>query len=824
MQLIDLNKLFTLPMQPSLSVRELRRMHVLLYVLCIGYLSYELLFFFFLIFIKIYPEQIWWSNAIITAIFCFDIFILRKQKNLLVKNIFLLVTYLIIFYHDHVYRDLVSMKLFYIPYMIVTLNIFSMKKERFFLLFYFLLPLVLVYLHMYHPIAWIAHFDITENLSKVSFLTFFAITFISIAIYSYFLVQTNIQYEDSLEDTKENLQTLIDTNAESIWSLDKEFRILSANKVFKEEMFKYFGVKIVDGFRMEEVFSNPSFPNQFKENYYRIFKESSFYEAYDFEDRRYEIHASQLLSKTGEVVGATFYARNITALKKHEDELKQQGINLQTLIDNTYMSIWSVNTDYEIIEANDVYKKDIKRIFGIDVQSGTSMKHIVLAPDYPAQWTEQFKRVFNGERFTEEYEFEDEVYEIMAAPINNLEGKVIGAAFCARDITLKKKSEIELILAKTAAEEASKVKAQFLSNMSHELRTPLNGIIGVTNLLLSEEKLSAQKEHFEILKYTSDHMLSLVNDVLDYNKLDAGKTELQMTVFNLKSVIDQLLVFFQRQAKEKRIQLQIESDASIDRLIKGDLTHLKQVLTNLLSNALKFTTEGYVKLKVETLLNNNRQILQARFAVIDSGIGIDEKHIHKIFESFTQADAKTTRKFGGTGLGLTISAKLIELMGGKLHVESEKNKGSHFWFDLPFEVKENLRIQKDDMAFTELSSFTSMRILVAEDNMVNQLVARRILEKWNLDVTVVDNGKKALEEMAKQKFDMVLMDLEMPIMDGLTAVKEIRKTDRELPIIAFTAASYENMKADLRSKGLNDFVQKPFKPEALHEAIFKLMK
>jgi CheY-like chemotaxis protein len=258
--------------------------------------------------------------------------------------------------------------------------------------------------------------------------------------------------------------------------------------------------------------------------------------------------------------------------------------------------------------------------------------------------------------------------------------------------------------------------------------------------------------------------------------------------------------------------------------VKGDLTQLKQVLTNLLSNALKFTSAGFVKLKVETLLNNNHQIVQVRFGVKDSGIGIDEKHIHKIFESFTQADAKTTRKFGGTGLGLTISAKLIELMGGKLHVESERNKGSHFWFDLPFETAVHLHKQKEDISFSELSSFASMRILVAEDNVVNQLVAKRILEKWNIDVTVVENGQKALDEMAKQKFDMVLMDLEMPVMDGLTAVKEIRKTDIELPIIAFTAASYENMKADLQSKGLNDFVQKPFKPEALHQAIVNLVK
>lgn len=388
-------------------------------------------------------------------------------------------------------------------------------------------------------------------------------------------------------------------------------------------------------------------------------------------------------------------------------------------------------------------------------------------------------------------------------------------------ITLDK--EKQMIKAKEIAEESTRVKSMFLSNMSHELRTPLNGIIGTSNLLLQEEYLHAQKDHLNVLKLSSEHMLTLVNDILDFNKMEAGKLELQQKQVNLFKLLGQAEIIFSRQFEEKGVRFVLEIDQQLDILIITDDTRLNQVLNNLLSNALKFTHKGEVKLFAKAEFVNS-DFITVKFAVEDTGIGIAANKIHNIFESFTQADAKTTRQYGGTGLGLSISKKIIEAFDSDLLVKSEPGKGSAFYFNIQFKRNASNKPYITQKRKKEFDSLRGLHLLLAEDNSVNMRVARKFLESWDVSITEAVNGLEAIERSRSEKFDVLLLDLEMPEMDGYTALKEIRKINNSIPAVAFTAAMFPNINTHLKEKGFNDFVTKPFRPEELYDKIKKYKK
>lgn len=386
------------------------------------------------------------------------------------------------------------------------------------------------------------------------------------------------------------------------------------------------------------------------------------------------------------------------------------------------------------------------------------------------------------------------------------------------DISDVKMTEFELMKAKGKAEEATRAKSKFLSNMSHELRTPLNGIIGACNLLLHEEFLPEQKPKLDILKFSSEHMMTLINDILDYNKIEAGKLELAEEPVNIKEFINKLSARFSAEVTNKGLHFFTEVSDGLDLEVMTDHTRLNQVLYNLLSNAIKFTHEGSVCLIAKKMFATSSKAT-IQFLVVDTGIGIPKEKQKEIFASFTQADTDTTRKYGGTGLGLSISRKLVNMFGSELIVESSVNKGSIFHFTVEWKISENRKLYINDERAKDLKLLPGAKVLVAEDHPVNMSIVKRFLQKWGVELTEAVNGREAVEKFKNGSFDLLLIDLEMPEMDGVTAMREIRKMNPDIPVIAFTAAVYDNMQSDLLQKGFVDFIPKPFRPEDLHNKI-----
>jgi signal transduction histidine kinase len=509
-----------------------------------------------------------------------------------------------------------------------------------------------------------------------------------------------------------------------------------------------------------------------------------------------------------------------------QNKLITQSTSLQTTLDNAVGAIWSIDKDYNLLTVNKLFIEFAKNEYGVtDIAADTNIKAFIESPLIAVHFQDFYIRVLGGASLFENFSFREKVYELKATPLyDDSDNSIIGATFTSRDVTSKIAAEQLLVQAKLKAEEASFAKERFLSNMSHELRTPLNGIVGVTNIMLDEKYLPEQEKHFETLKNLSEHTLGVVNNILDLSKIDAEKAALSNNRFNFILFIKKLQSIFENTAKLKKIDFAIEVVGDADIFLMGDEIKLSQVLINLIGNSIKFTEKGFTKLIITLQQDGvDTGFCKLHFAVTDSGIGIHKKHQEKIFESFTQADANTTRRFGGSGLGITISDRILQMMRSKLYVESELGKGSTFWFEVQLKKSSFVPKNKIITKNTGTYSLPGTNILLAEDNKINQMVAKRFLEKWNANVTVVDNGKAALDAARGNKFDIILMDLDMPVMDGYQATALIKETNADIPIIALTAASFDDMQEYLIKKGFVDVVQKPFVPDELYKKISSIL-
>ncbi len=397
-----------------------------------------------------------------------------------------------------------------------------------------------------------------------------------------------------------------------------------------------------------------------------------------------------------------------------------------------------------------------------------------------------------------------------------------------RDLTQIKQAETALIEAKLTAEAASQSKSDFLANMSHEIRTPMNGVFGITQLILDTELNEEQKNYILTLQQSTETLISIINDILDFSKIESGKFTLEYVAVDINQVLKNVTALLLPKAEEKSIQLKCTPLAQ-SIYVLSDPVRLQQVLTNLIGNAIKFTEQGAVELSV-AMMNQQNDSITLNFMIKDSGIGIPEEKLADIFNQFAQADSSTTRKFGGTGLGLPISKQIIELMGGQIFVNSEEQVGSRFSFYLPLKLTEaskpshvNAEKTAQPVSTTAHTDRFSGKVLLVEDNKVNLLVAKKLLENVGLSVTCAYNGQEAVELLQQRDFDIVFMDMQMPVMGGLEATRQIRaqQPEKKTPIIAMTANAMVEHRQQCISAGMNDFLSKPFDKKLLYHFLHK---
>lgn len=535
------------------------------------------------------------------------------------------------------------------------------------------------------------------------------------------------------------------------------------------------------------------------------------------------IHAIGKVTKNAQGVPITMFGTGQDVTERmHGEELEQ----LATAATKSFNSVMIANRDGQIEWVNEGFTRlsgytleDLKNVDIPPFRSHSDKRHNKDLLDTQTIFS-KVPTSSERERLTKD----GQKYWVISTitPVLDKNGEIEKIIAIDTDITLRKRIEEELV-------RTNNIKEQFLTNMSHEIRTPMNAIVGFTDLLLKTEVTPDQKQFIDAIKTSGRNLIVIINDILDFSKIEAGKITFEQIEFDLRHLISTLTELMLPKSMEKNIRISTKIDPRINEELAGDPTRLNQIFLNLVGNAIKFTEKGSIKIRAD-FVSEEEENVELRFSVADTGIGIPENKLGHIFEGFTQATNDTNRKYGGTGLGLTIVKQLIELQGGTISVKSKIGSGSTFIFNLKFKKTTPRKIlQKGNSDDEEkLSHIENLNILLVEDNLLNQILAKKVLTNWNWNVDVADNGLVAIKKIKNKTYDLVLMDIQMPEMDGYEATRLIRKNHKphiqNIPIIAITAHAITGEAEKCFNAGMNDYITKPFDEEVLYEKIITACK
>jgi PAS domain S-box-containing protein len=635
------------------------------------------------------------------------------------------------------------------------------------------------------------------------------------------------------------LEAIVEGSADAIKGKTLDGIITSWNPA-AERMFGYTAEEMV-GQPMSRLLP-PDRPNEIKDLMKRIARGESV-RRYETERRAKDgtmldisLTISPVRDSEGRVIGASTIAQDVTEQHRIEARLRSSESVMADAQALAHVGSWELDVATQIVRSSD----EMLRLLGLAPAEWSRGLDAYLGRIHPDERQHSEQAIFEAIRTGRSYEVDERfllpdgserVLHTMVKPTLGEGGEAVKVVGMSLDVTDRRRAEVErleylraLEEARDIAQAATRAKSEFLANMSHEIRTPMNGVIGMTGLLLDTVLTVEQREYAQTIKASGETLLTIINDILDLSKVEAGKMIIEVSDFNLQEAMADVAELMAARATLLGLPIYTEMSAGVPEQVRGDVGRIRQILTNFVSNAVKFTKRGKVTLSADVMSETPTHV-NLRLNVRDTGIGIAPEHQMAIFESFIQADGSTTRRYGGTGLGLTISRQLAALMGGKIGVDSVIGLGSCFWLELTLEKHLGISTPHVPLILPPgfLPPLSGLRVLIAEDNSTNQKLALRLLQKWGCYADAVANGLEALDALAIVPYDLVLMDMQMPELDGLETIVAIRLAERtsgeHIPVIAMTASAMTADRDVCLSSGMDDYISKPFKAQELYAKI-----